>query len=85
MFDCKYNTIKYYLSIPTNPSKEVRSARRVIIRKAYKLLLSKLNGRNFIRNDFLNENVYIIWKENFRKHDVWISKKAARQRIAMSN
>lgn len=60
------NTRKRF-RIPTNPSKEVRSARRVIIREAYKLLLSKLNGRNFIRNDFLNEDVYIIWKESFQK------------------
>ena len=60
------NTSKRF-RIPTNPNKEVRSKRRNIIREAYKLLLSKLNGKNFIRNDFLNENIYIIWKESFQK------------------
>ena len=60
------NTSKRF-RIPTNPNKEVRSTRRDIIREAYKLLLSKLNGKNFIRNDFLNENIYIIWKESFQK------------------
>ena len=60
------NTRKHF-KIPTNPSKEVRSTRRDIIREAYKQLLSKLNGKNFIRNNFLNENIYIIWKESFQK------------------
>ena len=60
------NTRKRF-RIPTNPSKEVRSTRRDIIREAYQLLLSKLNGKNFIRNDFLNEKIYIIWKESFQK------------------
>ena len=60
------NTRKRF-RIPTNPSKEVRCARRVIIREAYKLLLSKLCGKNYIKNDFLNENIYIIWKESFQK------------------
>ena len=60
------NTRKRF-QIPTNPGKEVRSARRVIIREAYKLLLSKLCGRNYFKNDFLNENIYIIWKESFQK------------------
>lgn len=60
------NTRKRF-RIPTNPNKEVRSTRRVIIREAYKLLLSKLYGRNYIKNDFLNENIYIIWKESFQK------------------
>ena len=53
--------------IPTNPNKEFRSARRDIIRDAYKLLLSKLNGKNYIKNDFLDENIHIIWKESFQK------------------
>ena len=35
--------------IPTNPSKEFRSARRDIISDAYKLLLSRLNGKNYIK------------------------------------
>ena len=53
--------------IPTNPEKGFRSTRRDIIRDAYKILLSKLSGRNFIKNDFLDENIYIIWKESFQK------------------
>lgn len=61
-----YNSRKRF-RIPTNPSKEVRSTRRVIIRDAYNLLLSKLCGRNYVKNDFLNENIYIIWKESFQK------------------
>ena len=53
--------------IPTDPEKEYRSNRRDIIRNAYKLLLSKLKGRNCLKNDFLNEDIYIIWKESFQK------------------
>ena len=53
--------------IPTNPSKEFRSARRDIIRDAYKLLLSRLNGKNYIKNDFLGKDIHIIWKESFQK------------------
>ena len=58
---------KQLFKIPTNPNKEFRSERRIVIREAYKLLLSKLNGKNYIKNDFLNEDVYIIWKESFQK------------------
>lgn len=58
---------KKRFKIPTNPEKEYRSARRDIIREAYKLLLSKLKGKNYLENDFLNENIYIIWKESFQK------------------
>ena len=60
------NLIKtsHYFKIPTNNGVEFRSERRSIIKNTYKLLLSSLNGQNFIKNDFLNENVYIIWKES---------------------
>jgi len=58
---------KTSFKIPTNPEKEYRSERRNIIKSAYKSTLSRLNGKNFIKNDFLNENVYIIWKESFQK------------------
>jgi hypothetical protein len=58
---------RQYFKIPTNPNKEFRNDRRDIIREAYKLLLSKLNGKNYIKNDFLDENIYIIWKESFQK------------------
>ena len=51
---------KHRFKILTNPNKEFRSSRRIVIREAYKLLLSKLNGRNHIKNDFLNEDIYII-------------------------
>ena len=63
------NLIKtsHYFKIPTNKGVEFRSERRGVIKNAYKLLLSSLNGQNFIKNDFLNENVYIIWKESFQK------------------
>ncbi len=56
-----------WFRIPTNPIKEIRGERRKIIKDAYKALLSKLNGNNFIKNDFLDENIYIIWKESFQK------------------
>ena len=39
---------RQYFKIPTNTNKEFRNDRRDIIRKAYKLLLSKLNGKNYI-------------------------------------
>ncbi len=58
---------KFYFKIPTNPDKKLRSERRNIIKIAYKLLLSKLKGKNYIKNDFLNEDIYIIWKESFQK------------------
>ena len=45
------NLIKtsHYFKIPTNSGVEYRSERRSIIKNAYKLLLSKLNGKNFIK------------------------------------
>ena len=58
---------RFNFKIPTNPNKEYRSERRNIIKMGYKLLLSNLKGNNFIKNDFLNENIYIIWKESFQK------------------
>ena len=58
---------KKFFKIPTSKNKEFRSSRRTIIREAYKLLLSKLKGNNYIKNDFLNENIYIVWKESFQK------------------
>ena len=53
--------------ILTNPNKEFRSSRRDVIREAYKLLLSRLNGKNYIKNDFFDEDIHIIWKESFQK------------------
>ena len=58
---------RFNFKIPTDPDKKLRSERRNIIKIAYKLLLSKLKGKNYIKNDFLNENIYIIWKESFQK------------------
>lgn len=60
------NTRKHF-RIPTDPRKELRSDRRDIIRDAYQLLLSKLGERNYIKNEFLNKSIYIIWKESFQK------------------
>lgn len=58
---------RFNFKIPTDHDKKLRSERRNIIKIAYKLLLSKLKGKNFIKNDFLNEDIYIIWKESFQK------------------
>lgn len=58
---------RFYFKIPTDSDKKLRSERRNIIKIAYKLLLSKLKGKNYIKNDFLNEDIYIIWKESFQK------------------
>ena len=58
---------KQRFKIPTNMNKEFRNTRRIIIREAYKQLLSKLNGKNYIKNNFLDEDIYIIWKESFQK------------------
>ena len=58
---------KQRFKIPTNTNKEFRNTRRIIIREAYKQLLSKLNGKNYIKNNFLDEDIYIIWKESFQK------------------
>lgn len=58
---------KKRFKIPTNPNKEFRSTRRDIIRDAYKLLLSRLGGKNYIRNEFLGEDIHVIWKESFQK------------------
>ncbi|MCQ2308801.1 MAG: hypothetical protein MJZ85_00035 [Bacteroidales bacterium] len=56
-----------FFKIPTSDNVEVRSDRRKIIKDAYKLILSKLDGKNYVRNDFLQEDIYIIWKESFQK------------------
>ncbi len=62
---------RFNFKIPTDPDKKLRSERRNIIKIAYKLLLSKLKGKNYIKNDFLNENIYIIWfDENYRSFDI---------------
>ena len=58
---------KRRFKIPTCSNKEFRAKRRIIIKDAYKLLLSKLRGKNFIKNDFLEVDIYIIWKESFQK------------------
>lgn len=56
-----------FFKIPTSDNVEVRSDRRKIIRDAYRFILSKLDGKNYVRNDFLQEDIYIIWKESFQK------------------
>ena len=53
--------------IPTSDNVENRPIRRKIIESAYKTLLSQMMGKNYIKNDFLDENIYIIWKESFQK------------------
>ena len=40
---------KQLFKIPTNPNKEFRSERRIVIREAYKLLLSKLYSLEHIK------------------------------------
>ena len=54
-------------SIPTSNNVEERPIRRQIIETAYKTLLSKMQGNNFIKNDFLNENVYLLFRESYLK------------------
>ncbi|MBO4574924.1 MAG: hypothetical protein J5708_06345 [Bacteroidales bacterium] len=53
--------------IPTTENVEARPIRRKIIEIAYKSILSKLQGNNFIKNDFLNENVFLIFRESYLK------------------
>ncbi|MBR6438553.1 MAG: hypothetical protein IKS65_05150 [Bacteroidales bacterium] len=53
--------------IPTANNVEARPVRRKIIETAYKSILSKMQGNNFIRNDFLDENIYILFRESYLK------------------
>ena len=53
--------------IPTSHNVEARPVRRKIIETAYKMILSKMQGNNFITNDFLNENIYILFRESYLK------------------
>lgn len=58
------NTI---FKIPTANNVEARPVRRKIIETAYKSILSKMQGNNFIKNDFLDENIYILFRESYLK------------------
>ena len=53
--------------IPTTDDVAARPIRRKIIETAYKSLLSKMQGNNFIKNDFLDENIYILFRESYLK------------------
>ena len=53
--------------IPTTINVEARPIRRKIIETAYKSMLSQMQGNNYIHNDFLNENVYLIFRESYLK------------------
>ena len=53
--------------IPTTKNVEARPIRRKIIETAYKSILSKMQGENFIKNDFLDENIHIIFRESYLK------------------
>ena len=53
--------------IPTTENIEARPIRRKIIETAYKRMLSQMHGNNFIKNDFLNENVFLIFRESYLK------------------
>ena len=58
---------KLRFKIPTTSNVEARPVRRKIIETAYKTFLTHLQGNNFIKNDFLDENVYIIFRESYIK------------------
>ena len=51
--------------IPTSDTVENRPVRRKIIESAYKTMLSHMHGDNYIKNDFLNEYVYLIFRESY--------------------
>jgi hypothetical protein len=53
--------------IPTSDNVENRPIRRKIIESAYKTLLSQMMGKNYIKNDFLDENVFLIFRESYVK------------------
>jgi len=54
-------------NIPTSKRVECRPIRREIVEIAYKRVLSCLQGNNYIKNDFLGENIYIIFRESYLK------------------
>ena len=56
-----------FFRIPTTDDVAARPIRRKIIETAYKIMLSHMHGNNFIKNDFLNENVYLIFRESYLK------------------
>lgn len=56
-----------YFKIPTSDNVEVRPLRRQIVETAYRKVLTKLQGNNYIKNNFLDENVYIIFRESYLK------------------
>lgn len=58
---------KNCFKIPTTEDVKARPIRRKIIETAYKSILSKLQGNNFIKNDFLDENIYILFRESYLK------------------
>ncbi|MDO5340925.1 MAG: hypothetical protein Q4F69_00515 [Bacteroidia bacterium] len=53
--------------IPTKKDVEQRPIRRIIVENAYRRILSDLQGNNYIRNEFLGENVYILFRESYLK------------------
>lgn len=53
--------------IPTSDTVENRPVRREVIESAYKTMLSLMHGNNYIKNDFLNENVYLVFRESYVK------------------
>lgn len=53
--------------IPTKKDVEQRPIRRIIVENAYRRILSDLQGNNYVRNEFLGENVYIIFRESYLK------------------
>lgn len=58
---------KNSFKIPTTEDVEARPIRRKIIETAYKSLLSKMQGNSFIKNDFLDENIHILFRESYLK------------------
>lgn len=54
-------------AIPTSNVVENRPIRRKIIETAYKTMLTNMQGNNYIKNDFLNEYVHIIFRESYLK------------------
>lgn len=53
--------------IPTANGVETRPIRRFIVETSYKTMLSQMQGNNFIKNEFLNENVYLVFRESYLK------------------
>lgn len=58
---------KLRFKIPTTNNVEARPVRRKIVKTAYKTFLTQMRGNNFVKNDFLDEKVHIIFRENYLK------------------